>query len=137
MFDKTLISGLQHIGLPTGDFEGTIAFYRQLGFEVLWQRPEGPDRVAFLRCGNCVIETYPVDSPAGCNGAVDHIALDVTDIERAYREARALGYTALEGGIVDLGVLEHGVRYFTILGVNHEKIEFNQILTAEGAERNA
>ena len=32
---KDISTGLQHIGMPTNDIEGTIRFYEALGFEVL------------------------------------------------------------------------------------------------------
>ena len=31
---KTYTTGIQHIGIPTNDIEKTIAFYKELGFEV-------------------------------------------------------------------------------------------------------
>ena len=124
-----LVNGLQHIGLPTSDVQKTIDFYASLGFEVAWenQKPE-KERVAFLKKGSCVMETYYSEAPAMKAGAVDHVALDVTDIEAAYEAARALGYTALEGQITFLPFFTNGVRFFTILGPNHEKVEFNQYL---------
>lgn len=126
---SSLVTGLQHIGLPTGDLERTVAFYEQFGFQVEWRRDaSATDRVAFLRCGSCVIETYLTPSPALVNGAVDHIALDVTDIEAAWRDVSSLGYETLEGKITELPFFARGVRYFTILGPNHEKLEFNQKL---------
>lgn len=124
-----LVLGLQHLGIPTADVQKTIDFYAKFGFEITWQRSEpAEDRVAFLKCGSCVIETYYCASPAMANGAADHIALDVSDIEAVYAYVQELGFKALEGHITDLPFFENGVRYFTILGPNHEKLEFNQIL---------
>ena len=126
---EALFNGLQHIGLPSSDIDKTIAFYEQFGFHVDWRRDTGEsDRVAFLSCGSCVIETYLTACPAMANGAVDHIALDVTDIEGVYAYVTGLGYTALEQQITFLPFFEKGVKYFTILGFNHEKVEFNQKL---------
>lgn len=127
----SLFLGLQHIGLPTADLEKTIAFYERFGFHVDWSHDSGPnDKVAFLRCESCVIETYLTEHPALANGAVDHIAIDVSDIQKAYTHALSLGYEALEQKITFLPFFEHGVKYFTILGVNNEKIEFNQKLNS-------
>lgn len=126
---RELVLGLQHLGIPTADVQKTIDFYAKFGFEITWQRTEPTqDRVAFLKRGSCVIETYYFDSPAMANGAVDHIALDVSDIEAVYAYVQELGFEVLEGGIADLPFFDKGVRYFTILGPNHEKVEFNQIL---------
>ena len=124
-----LINGLQHIGLPTSDVQKTIDFYASLGFEVAWEnRKPAKERVAFLKKGSCVMETYYSEAPAMTVGSVDHVALDVTDIDAAYEAAKALGYTALEGQITFLPFFANGVRFFTILGPNREKVEFNQYL---------
>lgn len=125
---KTIL-GLQHIGIPTMDVQKTVDFYALFGFEVIWQRLEpAEDRVAFLKNGNCVLETYFAARPAMQNGAVDHVALDVADIEAVYAYVHELGFEVLEGKITTLPFFENGVRYFTILGPNHEKVEFNQKL---------
>ena len=122
------INGLQHIGVPTGDFAATVAFYESLGFEIKYQTVNNGDQVAFLGRGTCVIETYEYSDPANANGAVDHIALDVTDIQAVYDELTARGHQALEGSIQSLPFWANGVKYFTILGPNHEKVEFSQYL---------
>lgn len=61
-------------------------------------------------------------------GAIDHIALDVSDIEAAYALVQGLGYPVVSQGIESMNVWENGVRYFTILGPNQERVEFNQYL---------
>lgn len=123
------INGIQHIGLPTKDLQATIDFYGRFGFEVEWKgmTPAG-ENVAFLRCGNCVYETYDCPEPVGASGAIDHISLDVKDIEAAYEYVRAQGFEALQGEICFLPFYEKGVRFFTIEGPNAEKLEFNQKL---------
>lgn len=126
-----LFLGLQHIGLPTADIDKTIAFYKQFGFKVEWSRDYSEnDKVAFLRCGSCVFETFLNDNPAMANGAVDHIAIDVSDIDKVYEYTLGLGYTAIEQQITFLPFFNYGVKYFTILGVNNEKVEFNQKLSS-------
>ena len=82
-------TGIQHLGIPTGDLGKTIEFYQGLGFEVIWQNP---GEVAFLQNGTLVIETYAVEAPAMKNGAIDHVALNVQDIEAAWSDAQACGY---------------------------------------------
>lgn len=63
-------------------------------------------------------------------GAWDHIALNTDNIDEAYRAVREAGHRLAEGenGPVFLPYFEKGVRYFTIIGLNNEKIEFNQIV---------
>lgn len=91
------ITGLQHIGIPTNDIEKTVAFYHELGFETAFEtvNEAAGERVAFLRCGSLVIETYENHQAAERNGAVDHVALDVTDIEAVFAEIKEAGYPCL------------------------------------------
>lgn len=123
---KGTIFGLQHIGIPTREVEKTIEFYKQFGFDVFWSSND--NNPAFLKNGNCLLEVYYQASTAMCNGGIDHIALDVTDINETYQYVKTLGYNVLEGNICLNPVFDNGVKYFTILGPNHEKVEFNQIL---------
>jgi len=125
---KDVVRGLQHIGLPTGVIDETIAFYGAIGFEVIHENRHPGGRVAFLRCGTLVIETYEEERTAGQAGAIDHIALDVSDIRAAYTLVNQLGHPALEGGVQTLPFFERGVSFFTIEGPNREKVEFSQYL---------
>ena len=118
-------TGIQHLGLPTLDFAATIAFYHGLGFETIFEKE---NEVAFLKLGSLVIETYPVAEAAMKNGAIDHVALNVKDIEAAWRDAQACGYETEDKEINFLPFFENGVKFFTIIGPNREKVEFNQIL---------
>lgn len=123
------LTGIQHIGLPTKDLEATIQFYEGLGFQVA-NRSETPDGVpvVFLKLNNCVMESWVETNPALRNGAIDHISLDVRDIDAAYEEAVAGGYRITTNGIEALPFWEKGVRFFKIEGPNKESIEFCQIL---------
>lgn len=126
---ENLVTGIQHIGIPTGDYEKTVSFFKSLGFKEAYTRVnEQKQKMAFLKLKNIIIETYERDDTAMEPGAIDHIAIDVSDIEAAYDEVRKLGYTAVEDGIKELPLWEHGVRWFTIVGPNKEKVEFNQML---------
>ena len=122
------ITGHQHLGIPTADIDKTLAFFSSLGFETAYHTLNNGDRVYFIRLKDVTVETYESKEPAGKPGAIDHIALDVDDIEESYREVTALGYSALEDGIQYLPFWENGVRYFTIMGPNGEKVEFSQML---------
>lgn len=124
------VTGVQHLGLPTRDPGKTAAFYEQLGFvPVLHTRvPATQEEVFFLQLGGILLEVYGTDECAGRDGAIDHIALNVTDIQRTWEQVKALGMTPLEPSIQELPFWERGVRYFNIYGINHEKIEFCQIL---------
>ena len=123
---KHIATGLQHIGIPTNDIEKTIAFYTALGFESVYQTMNKDEKVAFLRLGDLTLETYQNFKAVHRSGAVDHVAINVTDVDEARRIAERLNLTVIEEG--KLPFWKNGVKYFTILGPNDEKIEFNQYL---------
>lgn len=117
-------TGIQHLGIPTAELNATIEFYQSLGFEITWRN----ETVVFMQLGTLVVETYLADAPALKNGAIDHVALNVKDIETAWRNVQAGGYEIIDTEINFLPFFENGVKFFTILGPNREKVEFNQIL---------
>lgn len=122
--------GLQHVGLPTNDLKATIAFYEGLGFETVYQvrnEAAGED-VAFLRLKNLTIEAYENGQAAMKSGAIDHIAIDVSDVEAAYRLAQEQGYQIVSNGVEFLPFWQNGVKFFILLGPNQERVEFNQYL---------
>ena len=125
-----LLKGVQHLGVPTNDLERTIRFYERLGFEVALRtlNEKTDEKVAFLRHGNLMIETYENHQATMKDGAIDHIAIDVTDIEKCYEIANELRLDVLDDGIQFLPFWETGVKFFTVRGPNNEKVEFNQQL---------
>lgn len=127
---QDLTTGIQHVGIPTDDIEKTIAFYTGLGFEVALRtvNKAANEQVAFLRLKDLTIETYENHAASNRAGAVDHIALNVADIDRTFQAAKAEGYSLLDKEVQFLPFWEHGVRFFTIEGPNAEKIEFSQML---------
>jgi len=125
------VTGIQHIGLPTNDLKKTIEFYESLGFEQTFKTTLPTDYVAFLQLKNICIEAFQaIGEPAapGKSGAIDHISLDVDDIEATWNAVKDAGYTPLEAEIDGLPYFEKGVRFFNIVGPNAETIEFCQML---------
>ncbi len=133
------LRGLQHIGLPVTNLERSKAFYAGLGFvEVM--RTDLPRaleaiHVAMMHHEGLTIELYQLEPEERqeiakrSDGHIDHIALDVMDIEQAFSEICAAGLEVLEKDApVFLPFWEKGVRFFTIRGPDGEKVEFNQIL---------
>lgn len=120
---KFALRGLQHIGIPTNDMDATIQFYTSLGFNVVYQTMNQNEKVTFMELDHLAIEAYENGSAVMKGGAVDHIALDSEDIEQTYKEVKALNFS----GITEIEFLpfyEHGVRFFKVVGPNHEVIEF-------------
>jgi catechol 2,3-dioxygenase-like lactoylglutathione lyase family enzyme len=133
------LQGLQHLGLPVTNLERSKAFYAQLGFTETMRtdiqaQPE-VIQVAMMEHENFTIELYQLgqedlqEIAKRADGHIDHVALNVLDIEKAYAEIKAAGLEILEDNApVFLPFWEHGVKYFTVRGPDGEKIEFNQIL---------
>ena len=86
------------------------------------------ERVTFLQLKNLVIETYENHAAVGKPGAIDHIALDTTDVEAAFAAAKEAGLTMLDDEIHGLPFWANGVKFFTVEGPNGEKVEFCQKL---------
>ena len=101
--------------------------YTDLGFTLIYETKNGDQQVCFLENGSIQIEAYTVEHAANIRGAIDHLALNCTDIEAAFEEAKKLPYKILEG-ITALPFWDHGIRYFLIEGPNKEVIELVQKL---------
>lgn len=122
------VTGLQHIGLPTNDMEKTLAFYTALGFALAHEADNEGERVCFLKLKNICIEAYENGQAVGCSGAIDHIALDVDDIDTVWKLVTAAGYVPRETAPRFLPFWENGVKFFNIQGLNGETVEFSQYL---------
>ena len=121
---KDFCSGIQHLGIPTNDIEKTIRFYEQLGFKVALKTSNNGEAVAFLQMQNLVIETYEHRTAVMRAGAIDHIALDVKNIDALFELVKTKQFPMLDEQVNSLPFWENGVKFFTIVGPNKEKIEF-------------
>ena len=125
---KEICTGFQHLGLPTGDMDATLAFYESIGFDVTYSTVNEGCRVCFLKLGDMVVEAYESKDAVGKTGAIDHISLNVTDVDAVFAWAKEAGLPTDDTKVNFLPFFEHGVRFFTVIGPNAEKVEFNQIL---------
>ena len=125
---KDYATGIQHVGIPTKDMDATKKFYEDLGFEAAFETVNDEARVCFLKMYNLVMEVYESEDAAGKIGAIEHVAIDVTDIEQFYKEICDKNMNTLQDEIHFLPFWDNGVRFFTIKGPNEEKIEFSQFL---------
>lgn len=136
---KDFTIGVQHIGIPTNDIKKTIEFFQLLGFDIAFRTINGPEEVAFLQLHNLVIETYQNHQAKMEYGAIDHIAIDVKNIDALFEEVKAKAIEAekvatekqatslfrmLDTQVNGLPFWEKGVKFFTIEGPNKEKIEY-------------
>lgn len=125
---KSYATGIQHIGIPTNDILATVAFYESLGFSLAFSANNQGEEVRFLQLGDLMIEAYQNGNATLVTGAIDHIAINVTNIDALFEEIKAAGHVMLDQQVNSLPFWENGVRFFTILGPNKEKIEFCQRL---------
>lgn len=121
---KDYCTGIQHIGVPTNHLQQTIEFYEKLGFTLILRTDNRGEQVAFLRMHDVVIETYQNGAATLREGAIDHIALNVKQIESLFELVKTNGFELLDRQVNQLPFWEHGVKFFTIVGPNREKIEF-------------
>lgn len=128
MDNKYGVVGTAHIGLPTNNIEKTIAFYKSLGFEVVMEtyNEKAKEKVAFLKLKNYCIETFENGHATMTDGAYQHVALDVENIENMYLEICKNKFEVITDGIEELPFWEKGVKFFMIKGPNAERIEFCQ-----------
>ena len=124
-----LCTGIQHLGIPTNDLKKTKTFYQNFGFQAVYETyvEEKKQHVIFMNLKNLTLELYE-DKTSMKNGAIDHVALDCADIDQAYEIAVRNGYEILSNHIKGLDFWENGIRFFTVIGPNHEKIELCQKL---------
>ena len=125
-----LATGLQHVGIPVKNMDDAVHFYKSLGFEEAFRAAghEGNGPVVFMKLKGLMVELYERETTAGRPGAIDHIAIDVTDIAAAFDMVQKMEYPVLEKGICFLPFWQNGVRFFTICGPQGERVEFSQIL---------
>lgn len=121
-------TGIQHLGIPTKDMDKTVDFYHSLGFETALSTVNDGQKVIFLKLGNLVMEAYESEDAAMCYGGIEHVAIDVTDIQAVYDMVCEKGLNTLNDEIHFLPFWENGVKFFTIEGPNKEKVEFSQYL---------
>jgi len=121
------VTGYEHIGVPTNDMDATIEFYETLGFKRLYET-DNNGKVIFFGLGDVVIETYEKHGEAAeKRGAVDHIALMVSDVDKVCEEIRKTKYPVIEGPNT-LPYWGNGYYYFSIMGPNTEVVEFGKKL---------
>jgi lactoylglutathione lyase len=133
------LEGIQHLAIFVTDINRSRDFYEQFGFKVklseaIPAEPE-PVKVAFLELNGLTLELVELGGDmrkqigSRDDGHIDHVALNVKDIDKAYTEMTAKGFKALEENApVFLNIWKNGTKYFTIRGPEGEKVEFSQIL---------
>lgn len=131
------VKGYQHMGIPADNIEETRKFYTSLGFDVKYETVNNGKPVVFFELGDILIETYEKEEGVTHRtGAVDHIALNATDIVKCHEELKKGGFTIAEGPC-HLPFWDHGVVYIVVNGPNDERVEFIQQFKSEEEKNNA
>ena len=125
------ITGLAHIGIMVKDMEASIRFYRDvLGFELTEQAQVGASKLAFLNIGTCLLElVQAADYAPRPTGVVDHIAIEVTDIENLVCQLTEHRIAFLSDSIATLASLQGGVKNIFFTGPDGERLEFFEHLS--------
>lgn len=125
MKNTDLFQGVEHIGIKTINIEEGIQFYtRVLGFEFLYRVKPGHVELAFLRLGETVIELVEMkEGDQFEDGVVNHLALNVSDIEKAVEWLKENQVTLLQDKPASLG---DGRYNFFFRGPSGEKLELYQ-----------
>ena len=129
---KNYSTGVQHIGIPTNDIDKTVDFYHKLGFETAFEtvNEEADEKVVFLKLGTLVVEAYENHAAVLRAGAIDHVALDVKDIEEIYQYVNEAGLNTTQDSIHFLPFWENGVK-FSLLKVRTKR-RLNSVSTYKG-----
>ncbi len=139
MFLKDNLQGIQHLAFFVTDLDRSKIFYEQFGFvdKLSTEISEGSDliKLAFVELNGLMLELVELPGEMHTqvcsrdDGNIDHVALNVKDIDKAYAELTEAGFHVLEEDApASLLIWENGAKYFTIRGPDGEKVEFSQIL---------
>jgi len=130
------LNGWSHLGIPVTNLKKSKDFYNQFGFkEIMYAEIPNGDKsikVLMIEKDGFVIELYQMfgnsleEISIRKDGHIDHIALDVIDINKAFKELQEAGFEILEDAPVYLDFWDNGVKYFNIRGPDYEKLEFNE-----------
>lgn len=134
------VEGWAHLGIPVTNIQQSQKFYEKLGFNAVMQCHLGGEKeeeriyITMMQLGDFTIELYQLlpkdlmEISARKDGHIDHVALDVDDVEAAWEDAHQEKHVFFTDKIESLPIWEKGCKYFIIQGPDGEKVEFNQVL---------
>lgn len=117
-FNKSLagyFNDVQHIGIPTDDMAKTIAFWEKLGFKKLgeFDTDDQGNEVVFMQYGHLTLEIWTGDGAVHETGAINHISLNTSDADAAFKAAKAEGFK-LKDNEVQHSPTWHRRRWMTV-----------------------
>ncbi len=133
---ETGLQGWSHLAVKVTDLKVSLPFYEKLGFDKTMSgyldTPKGRMQIVFVTNHGFTLELIQVteadrqELKDRGEGRLDHIALDVKDARAAFFLCKSQGFLVTDTSLNELPLFEHGVRYFTILGPDGEKIQLNE-----------
>lgn len=121
------ITGLAHIGVFVSDLERSMKFYTEnLGFESEGMDDLGATKLGFLKNGTCLIELvcHSTYTNPPTRGIVDHICLEVENIEEVVETLKASGIPMENDASVGFSdKIRGGVKNIFFRGPDGERIE--------------
>ena len=137
-YENDTINGWAHLGIVVSQIEKSKIFYKRFGFKEVMnaviKTKSGLIEVSVLEKNGFKIELIqPADNyldevKSRKDGHIDHVSLKVADVEKAYKELKAAGLNVVQDSPVFLPFGKNGVKYFNVLGLDGERLEFIQIL---------
>jgi lactoylglutathione lyase len=127
------INGLAHICVYTKDMSKSLVFYTDtLGFDVIHRtRLDSGFGFLMVRRGSCIVELLEPEDvnkfKPRASGAIDHIALEVKDINSVFAKFKAKG-VSFTTPIIDDPNLLGGVRIAFFRGPSGESFELFEYL---------
>lgn len=108
-----------HVAIPVADLEGSIAFYRRLGFTLLGRDEYEDKRQAYVatRPGGFALELFQplgkwADAP---RKRPDHVAFDCADLA---------AFRAAAGVTTEIRAFDNGVKYLPVVDPDGVELEF-------------
>lgn len=132
-FNKSLagyFDDVQHIGIPTDDMKKTVAFWEKLGFKKLgeFDTDDQGNEVVFMHYAHLTLEIWTGDGAVHKTGAINHISLNTSDADAAFKAAKEEGFNVKDSEVQHLDFWDKGIKFFNIEGPNSETIEFCEIV---------
>jgi lactoylglutathione lyase len=116
------VLALHHAGIYVANLERSIAFYHDVfGLEVAERLTLGAERIAFLGVGSARLELIEAAGGQRPTGVVDHVALEVENLDGLARRLRQRGVTLVDQA--PIAVPELHARILFCLGPDAERIE--------------
>ena len=118
--------GLAHIGVYVTDLPAMEAFLKdKLGFAERGRSQRGETELVFLDLGNCPIELiYNPRNEKRTGGMIEHICLEVKDIDSLVCQLDKKGVKFLQERVGDMPDLLGGVKNIFLEGPEGLKLEF-------------